>query len=235
MKIYPAIDIMNGRAVRLEEGKKERKEVYGRPLEFAKEFSQVVNAVHIVDLDGAFSGEPRNLDSVKEILEKTELRVQLGGGIRNMDALKAVKEIGVKNPVIGTKARDMEFLTQAAEECDGLTASLDAGEKGLMLEGWETATEVSPAKAFAEMKEAVNRFVFTSVTRDGKLEGVGKVERFWEDEEVEVIYAGGVSGAADVLKLKRKGFDGAIIGKALYEGKIELEEAVAAGGVSVAG
>lgn len=235
MKIYPAIDIMNGRAVRLEEGKKERKEVYGLPLDFAKEFSQTVGTIHIVDLDGAFSGKPKNLDAVKEIFEKTKLRVQLGGGIRSMDTLKTVKEIGVQNPVIGTKARDLEFLTQAAKECDGLTASLDAGEAGLMLEGWETATEVSPAEAFAEMKEAVNRFVFTSVTRDGKLEGVGEVERFWADETVEVIYAGGVTGVADVLKLKRKGFDGAIIGKALYEGEIELEEAVAAGGEFGAG
>ncbi len=235
MKIYPAIDIMDGRAVRLEEGKKERKEVYGRPLEFAKKFSRVVDEVHVVDLDGAFSGEPKNLNAVKEILEKTELRVHLGGGIRSMDTLKTVTEIGVRNPVIGTKARDLEFLEQAAREYEGLTVSLDAGEKGLMLEGWETATNVSPGEAFAEMKEAVNRFVFTSVTRDGKLEGIGEIKSFWDDKEVEVVYAGGVTGIADVLKLKRKGFDGAIIGKGLYEGKIELEEAVAAGGESVAG
>jgi len=235
MKIYPAIDIMDGQAVRLEEGKKERKEVYGRPLDFAKEFSQSVDAIHMVDLDGAFSGEPKNLSAVREIIEETELRVQFGGGIRSRATLKSVTNIGIKHPVIGTKARDLEFLEQAASEYEGLTVSLDAGEKGLMLEGWETATEVSPAEAFAEMKKAVNRFVFTSVTRDGKLAGVGEVERFWEDETAEVIYAGGVTGISDVLKLKRKGFDGAIIGKALYEGEIKLEEAVAAGGESVAG
>lgn len=235
MKIYPAIDIMGGKAVRLEEGKKERKEVYGRPLDFAKNFSRTVDAIHVVDLNGAFSGEPKNLNAVKEILEETELRVQLGGGIRSRDILRTVTSIGVHNPVIGTKARDLEFLTKAANECEGLTVSLDAGEQGLMLEGWETATEVSPAEAFTEMKETVNRFVFTSVTRDGKLEGVGEVERFWEDEAVEVIYAGGVTGVADIMQLKRKGFDGAIIGKALYEGEIDLEEAVACGGESVAG
>lgn len=235
MRIYPAIDIMDGKAVRLEEGKKERKKVYGRPLEFAKEFSRFVDAVHVVDLDGAFAGKPKNLGVVSEMLEETELRVQLGGGIRGMDTLRTVTEIGVRNPIIGTKARDLEFLSKATDECEGLTASLDAGEEGLMLEGWETETKVSPSEAFQEMQGLVDRFVFTSINRDGKLEGIGEVERFWEKEEAEVIYAGGVTSAADIEKLEARGFDGAIIGKALYESELGLKEALAAGGGQVAG
>ncbi|MBS3764905.1 1-(5-phosphoribosyl)-5-((5-phosphoribosylamino)methylideneamino)imidazole-4-carboxamide isomerase [Candidatus Bipolaricaulota bacterium] len=230
MKIFPAIDLLDGEVVRLEEGKREEKQTYGRPLEFARKFARNVDTVHVVDLDGAFSGEPQNLKAVRKMINETGLDVQYGGGLRSIEVLKEAKEAGVKNPVIGTKARDLEFLAEAAEIHDGLTVSLDVGEDGLMVEGWEKTSSLSPEKAFDKMKEHVDRFVFTAVNRDGKLNGIADVQPFWEERGSEVIYAGGVTAVEDLNKLEKRGFDGAIIGKALYEGEIELKEAVAAGG-----
>lgn len=225
MQIYPAIDLMDGKVVRLEEGKKESKKVYGPPLEFAKKFARHVDKVHVVDLDGAFTGTPANLEVVKRIVEETDLEVQFGGGIRTIEVLRAVKEAGVTNPIVGTKARDLEFLESASREFEGLTVSLDVGENGLMVEGWKESRSVSPEKAFSKLKNTVDRFVFTATSRDGKLEGIKEVEKFWENREV--IYAGGVTTPEDLNSLKKWGFDGAIIGKAIFEGKLEIEQAVA--------
>lgn len=229
MKIFPAIDLLDGEVVRLEEGKREEKQTYGRPLEFARKFARNVDMVHVVDLDGAFSGEPQHLGAVREIIDKTGLDVQFGGGLRSLEALQEVKEAGVKNPVIGTKARDLEFLAEAAEIHNGLTASLDVGEDGLMVEGWKRSSSLTPVEAFEKMKKHVERFVFTAVNRDGKLDGIADVQPFWKEREAEVIYAGGVTAMEDLNELEKRGFDGAIIGKALYEEEIELQEAVAVG------
>lgn len=228
MQIYPAIDLMDRSVVRLEEGKKESKKVYGPPLEFAKRFARHVDKVHVVDLDGAFTGTPANLEIVRRIIDETDLKVQFGGGIRTLEVLRAVKEAGVTNPVVGTKARDLEFLERASREFEGLTVSLDVGRDGLMVEGWKESTSVSPREAFSKLKNYVGRFVFTATSRDGKLEGIKKVERFWGNQEV--IYAGGVTTLEDLNRLNKWGFNGAIVGKAIYEGKLELERAVASAG-----
>lgn len=233
MQIYPAIDLMDGQVVRLEEGKRERKKIYGRPMAFADEFSRHVDKVHVVDLDGAFTGKPRNLDVVREIIRKTGLTVQFGGGIRTLATLKEVKDAGVDNPIIGTKARDLKFLELASGKYQGITVSLDAGQEGLMIEGWSKSTSVSSREAFDKFKRYVDRFVFTAVSKDGKLEGVKDVEKFWGDREV--IYAGGVTTLRDLTRLKKWGFGGAIIGKALYEGNLDVEEVINALGDEDAG
>ena len=228
MKIYPAIDIMSGKVVRLNQGRRETKKVYGDPLKTAREFENYVDKVHVVDLDGAFSGKPSNLQQVKEVLDQTGLSVQLGGGIRNEQDLKSVKDIGVENPIIGTKALEPDFLKEVVTTFSGITVSLDIRSENLMVEGWKKSLNLDYREVFDELKLYVDRFIFTSVSSDGKLEGISNLEKFWEDQEV--IYAGGVTRKNDLELLRDRGFDGAIVGKALYEGSLNLADITKLGG-----
>ncbi|NJE04762.1 1-(5-phosphoribosyl)-5- ((5-phosphoribosylamino)methylideneamino)imidazole-4-carboxamide isomerase [Thermococcus sp. M36] len=221
MEVYPAIDLMNGKAVRLYKGRREDVKVYGEPLEIAERFAGLVDKIHIVDLDGAFEGFPRNLDVVRRIIEETGLRVQLGGGFRTYEAIARAYEIGVENVIIGTKAFDLDFLERVTADFDGITVSLDSKGGRVAVKGWvESGMEVR--EAYELLRDYVNRFVYTSVERDGTLTGIEEIERFWESEEF--IYAGGVSSVDDLGKLAEIGFSGAIVGKALYEGLVTLEE-----------
>ncbi len=222
MQIYPAIDLMDGEVVRLTRGKRETKKVYGDPLVVARKFSRYVDKIHIVDLDGAFSGSPVNLDKVKEIAGETNLEIQLGGGIRTVENLRGVMAAGVRNPIIGTKALDESFLEQAVDESSGLTVSLDISSEGLATDGWKKGGSISHRQAYDLTRRYVKRFVVTAISQDGTLAGARRMERFWEDEEM--IYAGGVASVKDVEALEDVGFDGVIIGKALYEGNLALED-----------
>lgn len=221
MRIYPAIDLMNGEAVRLKKGKRETKKVYGNPLEFARKFSRFVDVLHIVDLDGAFRGETGNLSVVESILEETDLEVELGGGLRTLEEVKEVDSLGVIYPIIGTKAMDEEFVREAAKITEGLTVSLDVRGTELATGGWKEGSVCSLRETFRTAAKYVDRFIVTVISRDGTLSGPGEVEKFWDEEEV--IYAGGVSSREDLVALGNRGFDGAIIGKALYEGEADLE------------
>ena len=221
MEVYPAIDLMGGRAVRLYKGKKESVKVYGDPVEIAERFGELVDKIHVVDLDGAFTGSPKNLDVVKRIIDETGLRIQFGGGLRSYDAIARAYEIGVENVIIGTKAFDLEFLEKVTQEFEGVTVSLDSKGGRIAVKGW-VEEGIPIEEAYESLRRYVWRFVYTSIERDGTLTGIEEIEPFWSDEEF--IYAGGVSSAGDVLKLKKRGFSGVVVGKALYEGLVSLEE-----------
>ncbi|HCZ06348.1 MAG: phosphoribosylformimino-5-aminoimidazole carboxamide ribotide isomerase [Thermotogota bacterium] len=233
MKIYPAIDLMNGKVVRLIKGRKESVKVYGDPVEIARRFSRYVAKVHMVDLDGAFSGEPKNMDAVRRVIEETGLKVQLGGGFRDYKTIEKAYNLGVENVILGTAALDIEFLKIVTRDFEGITVSLDVKKGRLTLKGWIEETSLSFKDAFEVFRGYVSRFVYTDVERDGTLEGISHFERFWDREEM--IYAGGVSSADDVLILKERGFSGVIVGKALYEGKVGIEELVSVLGDEDAG
>ncbi len=222
MKIYPAIDLMGGKAVRLYKGRKDKVKVYGDPVKIAKDFAKLVDKIHIVDLDGAFTGKPQNFDVVKQIIEETELRIQLGGGFRDYESIAKAYEIGVENVIIGTKAFDLKFLEKVTQDFEGITVSLDAKGGKIAVKGWLEESSISVEEAYEMLIKYVKRFIYTAIERDGTLMGIEKIDRFWDGEEV--IYAGGVSSVSDVLKLREIGFSGAIVGKALYEGKVTLEE-----------
>ncbi|WP_456443551.1 1-(5-phosphoribosyl)-5-((5-phosphoribosylamino)methylideneamino)imidazole-4-carboxamide isomerase [Thermococcus sp.] len=221
MEVYPAIDLMDGRAVRLYRGRRESVKVYGDPVMIAERFAELVNKIHIVDLDGAFEGFPRNLDVVRRIIEETGLRVQFGGGLRSYEAVARAYEAGVENVIIGTKAFDIEFLREVTDDFEGVTVSLDSRGGRVSVMGWlESRMDVK--EAYELLRDYVNRFVYTSVERDGTLTGIEEIERFWKSEEF--IYAGGVSSADNLRRLVEIGFSGVIVGKALYEGLVTLEE-----------
>ena len=222
MRVYPAIDLMSGKAVRLYKGRKDKVKVYGDPVETAKGFSEYVDKIHIVDLDGAFEGKPKNLDVVGRIIEETGLKIQLGGGFRDYESIAKAYSTGVENVIIGTKAFDLEFLGKVMQDFEGITVSLDARGGRIAVKGWEEESSITVEEAYEMLKKYVNRFIYTAIEKDGTLTGIEKIERFWGREEF--LYAGGVSSVKDVIKLKEIGFSGAIVGKALYEEKISLEE-----------
>lgn len=222
MRVYPAIDLMSGKAVRLYKGKKESVKVYGDPVEIAKDFAKLLDKIHVVDLDGAFEGKPKNLDVVRRIIEEIGLKVQVGGGFRDYESIAKAYSIGVENVIIGTKAFDLEFLEKVTQDFEGITVSLDARGGRIAVKGWEEESSITVEEAYEILKKYVDRFIYTAIEKDGTLTGIEKIERFWGREEF--IYAGGISSVDDVIKLKEIGFSGAIVGKALYEEKISLEE-----------
>jgi len=224
MKIYPALDILGGKVVRLYKGKRDSYRVYGDPLELARHFSRLVDKIHVVDLDGAFEGKPRNLTIVKKIVEETGLRVQIGGGFRTLESIREAYRAGVENVILGTKALDVDFIKIVSDEFPGLTVSIDVIDGKVAIKGWKETTFHLPEEIFNKLRPFVHRFIYTHIDKDGTLEGVGNVRKFWGDEEF--IYAGGVSSLKDVLKLKEIGFSGVVVGKAIYEKEGFLEELV---------
>ncbi|MFO8109617.1 MAG: 1-(5-phosphoribosyl)-5-((5-phosphoribosylamino)methylideneamino)imidazole-4-carboxamide isomerase [Thermoplasmata archaeon] len=225
MKVYPAIDLMDGRVVRLFKGEKKTKKVYGDPIDIAHEFSQTVDKIHIVDLDGAFAGTPQNLFVVEKIISETGLKVQMGGGFRDYESIERAYSAGVNNVIIGTRAFDRDFLSRITQEFSGVTVSLDCRNGKIALSGWEEDIDIPLEEAYERVRNHVDRMIYTDIERDGTLEGTSLDSKFWNDEEM--IYAGGVSTLDDVKTLKKVGFSGIIIGKAIYEGKIELKEVLA--------
>lgn len=225
IKVIPAIDIMDGKAVRLYKGDKNNKKEYGDPLKIAKDFSKYVDLIHIVDLDGAFEGEPKNLQTIKKIIEETDVKVEVGGGYRTYDSIKKAYDIGVSYVIIGTAAFDLNFLEKVTSFFSNVTISLDVENGKLKTKGWLEESDIDIIEAFKTFKKYTKRFIYTDTKRDGTLEGVSQnIKRFWNDEEF--VYAGGVTNKKDLKILENIGFKGVIIGKALYEGKANIEELV---------
>jgi phosphoribosylformimino-5-aminoimidazole carboxamide ribotide isomerase len=223
IKKIPAIDLMNKKVVRLYKGDKKFVKEYGDPIMIAKKLSQFVDLIHIVDLDGAFEGSPKNLDVVQEIIKETGLKVEVGGGFRTYESIEKAYNIGVTYVIVGTAAFDLEFLRKVTQDFTNITVSLDVEKGKLKTKGWLENSNKNLKDAFEVFKQYTKRFIYTDTTKDGTLEGISSyINKFWNDEEV--IYAGGITSVEDIKKLEIIGFDGAIIGKALYEGKIKSED-----------
>ena len=224
VKIYPAMDLLDGKVVRLYRGDRRKFKVYGEPLDTARMFSKYFDKIHIVDLDGAFSGQQRNIDLVRRIIDETGLRVQIGGGFRDYGSVERAYKIGVENVIIGTKALDEDFMKIVTRDFDGITVSIDSiiGRVGRF--GWMECEDTSVFELFMKLRDIVKRFIYTITEKDGTLSGVDEndVRKFWNDEEF--IYAGGVSKIDDLNLLKKIGFSGVIIGKAIYEGRLNMKE-----------
>jgi phosphoribosylformimino-5-aminoimidazole carboxamide ribotide isomerase len=236
--LYPAIDIRGGQAVRLLQGDYERETAYDAdPVDAAARWAgEGAEFLHVVDLDGAKAGEPRNLEMVRRIAAAVECPIQVGGGLRDADSVAAVLAAGAARVVIGTAAlRDPDFLDRVvAEHGERVVVSVDARGGKVSLSGWTEATEKDVAETVAELSErGVARFLCTEIDVDGTMEGPATAElnRIAAATRAQVIASGGVGALAHLKALAddaAPNIEGAIVGRALYERKFTVAEAIAA-------
>ncbi|MDH5661662.1 MAG: 1-(5-phosphoribosyl)-5-[(5-phosphoribosylamino)methylideneamino]imidazole-4-carboxamide isomerase [Elusimicrobiota bacterium] len=236
MLVIPAIDIRGGNCVRLIQGKLEQETIFSKDPVFVAKLWQAQGAkkLHIVDLDGAFAGVIQNLELIAKIAKSIKIPVEVGGGIRDMDTIKAVLSGGVAEVILGTSAiYDTDTVKKALKKFrDKIVISIDSMGGKVAIGGWKEITAVRSAtlaKRVAEM--GVKKIIFTDIKKDGMLKGpnVKRIKAFAEKVRVPVIACGGISTLDDVKNIKELeeyGVSGMIIGKALYTGGIKLQEAI---------
>jgi len=240
VEVIPAIDIIDGRCVRLAQGRFDQKMVFADdPVQVAMEWEQKgAKRLHVVDLDGARTGYPQNLKVLQGIVEAVRIPVQMGGGIRTRETARRVLRTGVQRVVIGTSAALDTSLAEAifGELGERAVLGVDSLNGYVAVRGWQARTE-ERATDFARRMSAlgVRRVVFTDVSRDGMLSGVNvwAIERMLKAVDVPVIASGGVGSIEDIKRLRPlegRGLEGVILGKALYTGAVSLSEAIAAAG-----
>lgn len=238
MLVIPAIDLREGRCIRLKQGRKEEATVYdGQPVEIAKSYQDNgARMLHIVDLDGAFSDpNSRNLQVLREIIRKIKIPVQFGGGLRGYKDVEKVIELGVSRVVIGTLAVESpETLAKMVRSFGGdrIAVGIDAKNGRVMTRGWENEGNISALELAQEVAAlGVERIIYTDVARDGMLTGVNIEQTCMIAREsgLRVTASGGVSSLEDIKLLRTAsgcGIDSVIVGKALYEGRFTLTEAL---------
>jgi phosphoribosylformimino-5-aminoimidazole carboxamide ribotide isomerase len=236
MILFPAIDLKEGLAVRLEQGDMARATVFHRdPSAQARAFEeQGFQYLHVVDLDGAFAGKPVNAAAVDRILEGISIPVQLGGGIRNTATVEGWLEKGVNRVIIGTAAvRDPPFVKQVARDYPGqIAVGLDARDGKVAVEGWAETSELSALEIAKRFEDAgVAAIVYTDVSRDGMLKGLSldATIALAEAISIPVIASGGLASLDDIkalLEPRAKKLAGAIAGRALYDGRLDVAEAL---------
>jgi phosphoribosylformimino-5-aminoimidazole carboxamide ribotide isomerase len=238
--IIPAIDLLGGKVVRLSQGDYSKVKVYSeKPEEIAKRWKdEGARLAHVVDLDGARSGKPTNLLSVERIIRAGGLEVELGGGIREFEDTKRAFGIGVSKIVLGTTAiskRNFSRKCLAKYSGEKVIFSIDARNKHIYTQGWGTDSGYALEGIIKEFEGiGLKRIIYTDIARDGMLEGpnIASIKDILKNTNLEIIASGGISGIEDIKKIKALNSDklvGVIIGKALYEGKIDLAEAIRVG------
>ena len=234
MKLYPAIDIKDGRCVRLCQGLFDQVKVYyDSPADVAAMWeSQGASFLHLVDLDGALKGRSANADCIRQIVERIHIPTELGGGIRTLQDIEDVLQLGVYRAIIGTKAvEDPEMLREAVARfgAEHIAVGIDAKNGMVAVNGWEEVSQVSAMDLALKMKEmGVQTIIYTDISRDGMLTGpnVEATKLLSDATGLDVVASGGVSCMEDLRQIHRAGIHGAIMGKALYEHRIDLVEAV---------
>jgi len=236
MLILPAIDLRAGRCVRLRQGRYDQETVFDEdPVAVARRFEAAgATWLHVVDLDGARAGEPKNLDTVRRIVEAAGMQVEVGGGIRTTLAAGDILAMGVARVVVGTRAiREPEWLKELADKFPRQVAlGLDSrGAGAVAVQGWTEKTDLMAGDVFDAVRGmALAAIVYTDIARDGMMSGpnVAAAKALAQVCPFDLIASGGVTTVQDVKRLKAAGVAGAIIGRALYEDKITLQEALAA-------
>ena len=232
MKIFPAIDIKDKKCVRLIKGDFNQKTEYEMsPVEQATQFiDKGFKNLHIIDLDGALTGEKVNLDIIKEIVRKFDFKVEVGGGVRDFDSIQEYADIGVDKVILGSAAiKDKNFLKKACKRFPKKIAlGLDAKDGKLSVSGWKESSGISTLDFLNEVNDySISRLIFTDINKDGTKESPNFEEtlKVAEISNCPVIISGGVSSIEDIKKAKTlKNVEGVIVGKAIYDGDVKLEE-----------
>ena len=234
MKIFPAIDIKDKKCVRLIKGDFENKTEYETlPIDQARNYKDHgFKNLHIVDLDGALTGKTVNLDVIKQIVSKYDLKVEIGGGVRSLDSIKQYIEAGVEKVILGSGAiKNKEFLKEACEKFkDQIALGLDAKDGNLSVSGWKENLNIKTTDFLKEVNSyGVSRIIYTDINRDGMKTSPNFEEtiKIAELANCPVVISGGVSSINDIKKAKELNnnkIEGIIVGKAIYDGDIKLEE-----------
>ena len=232
MLIIPAIDLIDGRCVRLLQGDYDRKTEYeGDPVDVAKSFAdQGATWLHVVDLDGAKAGKPVNLETVQRIAETGVINVELGGGLRNDAAVQSAFDSGVKRIVVGSAAiSDPDFAARCFVHGDAAVLGIDTKDGRVAVHGWTSTSIVTGLELAQQMIDlGCRRIIYTDIATDGAFTGPNlPALREMMKLDVPIIASGGVSGPADIEVLAELNPEGVIVGRALYEGRLTVEEAVA--------
>ncbi|MDA7564449.1 1-(5-phosphoribosyl)-5-[(5-phosphoribosylamino)methylideneamino]imidazole-4-carboxamide isomerase [Pelagibacteraceae bacterium] len=234
MIVYPAIDLQDGKCVRLTKGDFAQQTVYEKsPLEQAKLFEDKgFKFLHIVDLDRTIDKEKSNLQTIKEIVQNTNLRVQVGGGLRTKDTIEEVIDLGVENAVLGTAAvNEPDLLIEVSEKYKNkISVGLDVRNQMIALKGWKDQTQILCFEFLRQIKNLpLKSIIFTDINKDGMKEGINLEDtlKMAESSNIPVIASGGVSRIEDIQTIKnQKKIYGVVVGKAIYDGHIKLNELV---------
>lgn len=233
--MIPAIDLRGGRCVRLTQGDYDRETVFSDdPLEVARRWqAEGATRIHVVDLDGAREGQPVNQAIVEEIIKTAGVPVQVAGGVRSLETIQTWLDTGADRVILGTAAaRDPQFAGEAARlHGDRIVVSIDAREGVVAIEGWEEETQLQADALLKTLTDlGVPRFVYTDINRDAMLDSPNyeMVEKMVATTDRPVIAAGGVADVENLVRLGEIGVEGAIVGLALYDGRVKLPDALAA-------
>jgi phosphoribosylformimino-5-aminoimidazole carboxamide ribotide isomerase len=234
MIIIPAIDLKDGKCVRLLQGKKEEVTVYSdNPAAMAKHWASLgAELLHVVDLDGAFTGEQKNFEKIKAIREAIDIPIEVGGGIRDIERIEKLISLGVDRVIIGTSAaKNPDMVKKACIRFPGkVLVGIDAKDGKVAIKGWEEITEFGAITFAKKMQDAgAAGIIYTDISRDGMLSGpnIDAMENMVSAVDIPVIASGGVSKIDDIKSLKKiNNLWGVITGKALYAGTLDLKEAI---------
>ena len=232
MKIFPAIDLIDKKVVRLSQGDYSKKTLYSDdPLSVARSFiADGATHLHVVDLDGAKAGSPVNFEVIKN-LKSLDMFVEVGGGIRDMQKIEAYQKIGVDRVILGTVAiKNFDFVVEAVKEFkDMIAVGVDAKNERVATHGWQEVSDTDSFELCKKLYDAgVTSVIYTDIATDGMLKGtnLSAFKRLSEIKGLKVTASGGISSVGEISQLKQMGIWGAILGKALYEKKLSLAEAV---------
>lgn len=232
MQLYPAIDMLDGNAVRLRQGRRDDVTIFGNPVALAAKWrEQGATYLHLVDLTAAFDGQTKHLPLIREVIRAFGGNVELGGGLRTMADIALRIEAGVTRCIIGTAAIEKpELVKEACRAFPGqIAVGLDAKDGFVATRGWVETSALTAAEVALRMRDmGVSTLIYTDISRDGMMQGpnFAATQRLIDKTQMDIIGSGGVSSIADLLKLREIGCAGAILGRAMYEGAFTVPDAL---------
>jgi phosphoribosylformimino-5-aminoimidazole carboxamide ribotide isomerase len=236
MIIYPAVDVREGKCVRLTQGEFNKETVYSdNPVEMALRWEKMgAQYLHVVDLDGARTGKAQNIAVISEMAVKMGIPVQLGGGIRTIEMIETILCKGIERVILGTSAvKDPELVKRAVKTFENnVVIGIDAKDGMVAIEGWEQTSEFKAIDFARKMEElGAKTIIYTDISRDGMLNGpnLKAMEEMVKAVKIDIIASGGVGKLEDIKNLKEVGVSGVIVGRALYTGDVDLKQAIEAG------